>query len=108
MIGFISKLAVKIGRAHDPAARKRRSLQQIVAQNSPLRVILGAGPTQHRGWISTDIDSLNLAKAEEWTAIFRSRRIDILMAEHVWEHLSPDEARTASRNCFHFLKAGGR
>jgi predicted SAM-dependent methyltransferase len=72
-----------------------------------LRVALGAGGIAQPGWICTDIEELNLLRPEDWESLFGSSLIDLLFAEHVWEHLSLDEARLANRNCFDFLKPSG-
>jgi predicted SAM-dependent methyltransferase len=84
------------------------ALKQLIAGTSPLRVILGAGPTQFPGWIGTDLDTLNITRLSQWRALFGHRRVETLLAEHVWEHLSPDEAAVANRLCFRFLGPGGR
>lgn len=33
---------------------------------------------------------------------------DAFLAEHVWEHLSLEDAHRATRNCYRFLRPGGR
>ncbi len=34
--------------------------------------------------------------------------MDAILAEHVWEHLDPGQGLAAARNCFVYLKPGGR
>lgn len=75
--------------------------------NKPLRVIVGAGKQVFDGWISTQHDELNLIDRNSWKNIFRNRKIDAILSEHVWEHLSFEEGLIAARNCFEFLKVGG-
>lgn len=89
----------------------RRSLKQKVKERSrkceKLRFVLGSGGLCEPGWIPTDIDVLNVVNDEDWQYLFRPGEIDALLAEHVWEHLSPEEGRIAARNCYNYLKPGG-
>ena len=34
--------------------------------------------------------------------------MDVIFAEHVWEHLTDEQTRLANDNCYRFLKKGGR
>lgn len=78
-----------------------------VPVDAPLRVIIGAGSQSWPGWIATQGDALNLLRPDQWRDTFGERRIDALLCEHVWEHLTEDEGRQAARLCFDFLKPGG-
>jgi predicted SAM-dependent methyltransferase len=73
----------------------------------PLKIILGAGQQTYPGWIPTQKEQLNLLDREDWVQSFGSRRIDALLCEHVWEHLTEEEGRFAARLCYEFLKPGG-
>lgn len=75
--------------------------------NIPLKVIIGAGTQSYPGWIATQQAQLDLRKREDWVASFRERRIDALLCEHVWEHLTEAEGRHAASICYEFLKPGG-
>jgi predicted SAM-dependent methyltransferase len=73
----------------------------------PIRIIVGASLQSYPGWISTQEEDLNLLKREDWELSFGDRKIDSILAEHVWEHLDGEEGRHAARICFDFLKPGG-
>lgn len=73
-----------------------------------LNVILGAGEQAYDGWIATQEDDLRLHVRADWVARFAPASIDRLLAEHVWEHLAPDEAALAAGICHEFLRPGGR
>lgn len=73
----------------------------------PLRVLIGAGEQSWPGWIATQGEQLNLLRREDWSQSFAERRPDRLVCEHVFEHLTLDEARTAAAICFEFLAPGG-
>lgn len=73
----------------------------------PLRIIIGAGNQTWAGWIGTQGDDLNLLRRDQWEVMFGARRIDALLCEHVWEHLTESEGRAAARLCYDFLQPGG-
>ena len=73
----------------------------------PLKIILGAGQQTYPGWIPTQKEQLNLLCRDDWVGGFGNRRIDALLCEHVWEHLTEEEGRFAARLCYEFLKPGG-
>jgi len=78
-----------------------------VLQDADIRIIIGASSQQYPGWIQTQEDELNLTNRAHWTARFQPGTISRILAEHVWEHLLPDDAATAARMCFEFLRPGG-
>ncbi|MBI4543860.1 MAG: methyltransferase domain-containing protein [Gemmatimonadetes bacterium] len=77
------------------------------AADSTLRVVVGAGGVFQPGWIATDIDTLDVRSESDWRRHFALRPIDAVLAEHVWEHLAPEEALEAARNCYRYLRPGG-
>lgn len=87
--------------------RNRRILYELT-RNSPVRIVIGAGRTKFPGWAGTDIDTLNLLAREDWDRYFTENSIDSMLAEHVWEHLTDADAVAAARNCFFYMRPGGR
>lgn len=73
----------------------------------PIRLVIGSGFTFIKGWLHTDIDTLNILKAEDWAAYFPENSVDRILAEHVWEHFDETDGKLAFRNCHTFLKPGG-
>lgn len=73
----------------------------------PLRVIIGAGDQRYDGWNATDRETLDLLDAACWQRVFAERKADAFLCEHVWEHLSAPQGRSAARYCFDALKPGG-
>ncbi len=78
-----------------------------VLASQPLKIILGAGEQTYPGWIPSQKEQLNLLDRDDWGRSFGNRRMDALLCEHVWEHLTEEEARAAARICYEFLKPGG-
>ncbi len=72
-----------------------------------IRVVIGSGGTQFDGWIPTDKVNLNILIENDWSRFWSRNSLDAILAEHVWEHLTDDEAIIAAINCFKYLKHGG-
>jgi predicted SAM-dependent methyltransferase len=58
-------------------------------------------------WYATDIYTLNLTRERDWQKLLLFFRLDNIMAEHVWEHLSDRDTEMANKFCFKYLKHGG-
>jgi predicted SAM-dependent methyltransferase len=82
-------------------------LRRKIRTASPLKVVIGAGPTQYNGWVSTDIETLDITVPASWARLFGRNSIDRLLAEHVFEHLSETECLVALRTSYLHLKPGG-
>lgn len=80
---------------------------QQLRKSEKQRVVLGSGGLCEAGWIATDIDVLNVLSLEDWQYYFRPGVIDALLAEHVGEHLRPEDGLMAARICYKYLKPGG-
>ncbi|HYK73126.1 MAG TPA: methyltransferase domain-containing protein [Pseudoneobacillus sp.] len=73
-----------------------------------LKVVIGAGEFNHNpGWLQTKETELNLLKRSDWEEKFSLNTIEVILAEHVWEHLDYEEGIKAARNCYDFLKPKG-
>jgi predicted SAM-dependent methyltransferase len=72
-----------------------------------LRVIIGAGGIEFPGWLSTEYPVTDFTDSGSLRRLFRPSSVAAFVAEHVWEHLTPEQAAAAARNCFEFLKPGG-
>ena len=83
-----------------------KSLRQAI-KTSPLRIVIGSSGVFEPGWIPTNSDQLNLLHQESWDLYFRHESIEALLAEHVWEHLTVAEGKTAAAICYRYLKHGG-
>ena len=87
--------------------RQQWKLRKEVSTTKPLKVVLGAGPTHLKGWFRTDKEVLDVTSAEDWSALFEPGSIDSLLSEHMFEHLTEEEARSALTQCRRYLKPGG-
>lgn len=83
---------------------------QAAVQIVPSRIIVGASPTYHvgqAGWLSLAQSDLDITDLSNWRRLFRPSSLDAILAEHVFEHLTPEGARKAASLCYHFLARGG-
>lgn len=89
-------------------AEKRRFAKRI-QKADPLKIIIGSGGiAADADWISTDINILDVTKEDQWRYLLKSRRADNVFAEHVWEHLTFEQADSANLNIYNFLKKNGK
>jgi len=82
-------------------------LRKEISTARPLRVMLGAGPINQQGWFQTDKDILDVTSPDDWSVLFEPGSIDSLLSEHMFEHLTEDEARSALTECHRYLKPNG-
>jgi len=75
--------------------------------SGPIKIVVGAGPYERPGWVLTQHEQLDLLKREDWEVSFSQRPVTAILAEHVWEHLTFEEAKVATRICYDFLEPGG-
>jgi predicted SAM-dependent methyltransferase len=82
-------------------------LQRLRQAHTPLRIVIGASGYYDPGWVPTERSYLDLLKPADWERFFKPASIDAMLAEHVWEHLSPEDGLFAARVCYAYLKPGG-
>ncbi|MFX1512916.1 MAG: hypothetical protein ACFFCQ_10045 [Promethearchaeota archaeon] len=87
--------------------KKARQIRGIVKRNLPLNLIIGAGSTSYKGWISTDKRIIDLLDIHTWENLIPRNYVSHMLAEHVWEHLTEDQGLLALDTCLKFLKIGG-
>jgi predicted SAM-dependent methyltransferase len=83
-------------------------LDTYLAHTQHCRIVVGAGTRRiDHSWFPTDQEFLDLLEPENWARFFKPNQIAAILAEHVWEHLTPDQALQAARTCFAYLMPGG-
>lgn len=90
------------------AVRYCQALRRVLRrQNNDLKLIVGASATTMPGWISTEYPYVDISSKTNLASWFRPGSVSAIVAEHVWEHLTPAQATAACENCFELLKPGG-
>lgn len=72
-----------------------------------MKAIVGAGNTSQIGWISLQKTDLDIRDSASWQRMFQPNSLDAILAEHVLEHLTIEEAKQAVSNAFQYLKPNG-
>ena len=77
--------------------------------NENVNLILGAALTKQKGWFSTNEEWFNIVRQSHWRRLFNSRkkRVERVLAEHVFEHLTLDEMRKALNLIYKHMVYGG-
>jgi predicted SAM-dependent methyltransferase len=86
--------------------QRKRVFREKVETSDQVRIIIGAGITYYKGWISTNIEIFDVLKKKEWKRNISSARIDALLSEHVWEHFTLEQASLAASHCYDYLRPG--
>lgn len=79
-----------------------------VLSSDTIKLVVGSGGFAIKDWINTDIDTLDIAKQEDWAFYFKEESVDVVFAEHVWEHLNTEQTNKANTYIFKYLKPTGR
>lgn len=72
-----------------------------------LNIIIGAHNTDYSNWLPTNIESLNLLEIASFENLFGEKKAKRFLAEHVFEHITYEDALTALINCNKYLVKGG-
>ena len=80
---------------------------KIKNSNGPLKVIIGSHNTDYENWWPTNIESLNLLDLNSFENLFANKKADRFLAEHVFEHITFEDAILALKNCSKYLKKDG-
>ena len=78
-----------------------------VRSHADLRIVVGSSGKYQPGWIPTDREYLDLLIPKHWRRAFGTRRASVILAEHVFEHLTEAEGEQAIGVCAQYLKPGG-
>ncbi len=73
-----------------------------------VNLIIGAALTKQKGWFSTNEEWLDIARENHWNRLFNSKkRVKKILAEHVFEHLTLQEMRSALKLIYENMILGG-
>ncbi|KAB2908849.1 MAG: hypothetical protein LC102_08585 [Ignavibacteriales bacterium] len=67
-----------------------------------IRLIIGSGDTLYKGWFPTDIKTLDLTNKKDFRRYFKKRKIDLVLIEHVLEHLEIADIEMMAQNIKEF------
>jgi predicted SAM-dependent methyltransferase len=108
IVGRAPVLGPAARRLHDAYVFTRGHFRlKRAVKTPPIRIAVGALGRFEPGWVPTEIQFLNLLDPAHWERYFEPDSIDAILAEHVWEHLTPRQGLEAARRCHRYLKPGG-
>lgn len=81
--------------------------RERLATSDETKIVIGAGDIYDKGWVPAEYEFLDLLKQSDWDRFFQPDSIDAMLAEHVWEHLTPENGKRAAAMCYRYLKPGG-
>jgi predicted SAM-dependent methyltransferase len=70
--------------------------------NDSINLIVGAGPFKFKGWLSTDISTLDVTNENHFKKYFRNKKINKILAEHVLEHLTDEELELMVKHLYKY------
>ncbi|MCF8069587.1 MAG: glycosyltransferase [Desulfobacterales bacterium] len=71
------------------------------------KIIIGAGKTHYPGWISTEYPALDISDPNSMGIYFDRKSVKAILSEHVFEHLTLQQAESALTICKEYLLPGG-
>lgn len=85
------------------------TLRRPVRQGKVIKIIVGAAETWRSGWYATNEQWFDIASKADWAKNFRGKfLLSHVVAEHVFEHLTPAETEIALEQIAKHLLPGGR
>ena len=79
---------------------------KIKKATGPVNIIIGSEKTAYENWLPTNIENLNLLKTDSFRTLLGDKKVAKFLAEHVFEHISYDDALIALKNCYQFMEKG--
>lgn len=73
---------------------KKQAILRVSRNKSAIKLVIGAGDTTFKGWLSTDYPILDVTNAQHWHQFFSRSTIRRILAEHVFEHLTVEQLKT--------------
>ena len=84
-------------------------VRRAVKAGGAMRIIVGAAETYQAGWFSTNEQWLDITKKSDWDSVFPTKgNVTHVLAEHVFEHLTAEEAARSLSFIFELLGPMGR
>ena len=86
---------------------RRWMIKYKVANNDDINLVIGASDTKYLGWISTNIEELNMINEKDYQYYFSKKNIDRILLEHVVEHIEYDDFIQFLTIVKKYMRAGG-
>jgi len=85
----------------------RKKLQTQILFSKEVKLIIGSAQISYPNWIESDKNTLDICNYHDFKKVLNGKKINILLAEHVLEHIELDDLQLALKNIYQFLESGG-
>ncbi len=75
---------------------------QYSSSHNEIKLIVGSGSIGFQDWFATDIQFLNVASENDFARLFKVKKIDKILAEHVLEHLTTEQLQSMAENFYKY------
>ncbi len=86
----------------------KQEIRSAHESGAALKVVIGAGDTRYAGWVHTDVPYLDATTPSHWARYFERGSIQRILAEHVFEHLTPAQLTAFLMTVRPYLTADAR
>jgi predicted SAM-dependent methyltransferase len=104
---WLSRVRYKAGMRARQGSQAAELRNAIRAAGESLKLVVGASGTGFAGWISSEYPLVDITDRKSLRRFFNAASVRALLAEHVLEHLTIEQATAAAENLFWLLKPGG-
>jgi predicted SAM-dependent methyltransferase len=87
---------------------KQRPIIEKMIKEDSLKVHIGCGGKIYDNWMNYPQDEIDITIYKNWCKRFSEGSINIILAEHVFEHLNENGRNIAIKNFYCFLKNNGK
>ncbi len=106
---MLEKARRKVQRLYKKYKEKYEFLKYKNHVKRTQKLNVGSGYTEFdESWFSCDKNILDISKKNSWSKLLGNLKVENIFAEHVWEHLTEEEASAANENCYSFLRRKGK
>ncbi len=105
--GFLSPINSPADLCAAIVASSDRTFWRRAGKAEPIRIVIGASGVHDRRWTPTQVEYFDITEEGDWQRFFNPGSVTAMLAEHVWEHLTPSDALQGARLCHKYLKPGG-
>ncbi|OFX75863.1 MAG: hypothetical protein A2X12_04950 [Bacteroidetes bacterium GWE2_29_8] len=84
--------------------RIKKQIRKTFLRGDKLKVIVGSFHHDYEGWIKTDYPHFDLLREKHWQYFFEQHPPDNILAEHVLEHFTVDEAKIIFLFAYKYMK----
>ena len=87
--------------------RIKKQIRYCYLKKEKVKITVGSFHHDYKGWIKTDLPHFDLLNEKHWAYFFENTPPDNILAEHVMEHFTTEEASKVFKLAYVYLNKGG-